>query len=389
MRRPFSPGAGPVYATGVPEHVGARRRASPLPVGWLVGVGIAVLVVIAIVLVVVLIQPGSGPTASARATGSPAPTWTGPAPHSFSGQLSDGTAYEPRLFLNANDSVGVALTADGSAWRVLTRVNGTLSELRRVPASDAPQFDGFAASGDTVVWAESAAKAGADVRTTVYRSNWRTGAKASVVTAGIADASFFGGSYDLVVRDGRVFWAVAGSGPVTEIRSVALNGGTVASTKLSGPFGLTTPPWAVTTGAGPGKPVDLVNLTTNQKLTVNTAPSETASCGPTWCRIAVLGGGALVHVDLEHPDGSGRRRIAGSESTPAIDQVALLDRFVALKTDVTGAEDGLSLYDIDSGKTSLVAIGVANVRAAAAALWWSTGSGGSTVWSALDLSAVA
>ena len=58
--------------------------------------------------------------------------------------------------------------------------------------------------------------------------------------------------------------------------------------------------------------------------------------------------------------------------------------FVPLKTDVTGAADGLSLYDLDNGRTSLVAIGVANVRAAGSILWWSTGSGDSVTWSALD-----
>jgi hypothetical protein len=79
--------------------------------------------------------------------------------------------------------------------------------------------------------------------------------------------------------------------------------------------------------------------------------------------------------------------VAGPEATPTVDQVALLDRFVPLKTDVTGAADGLSLYDLDKGKTSLVAIGVGNVRAAGAILWWSSGSGDSVTWSALDLGA--
>jgi hypothetical protein len=269
---------------------------------------------------------------------------------------------------------------------VLARVGGQVTELRRTAASEAPQFDGFAASGDTVVWAESSAKAGADVRTTLYRSNWRTGGKAVAITSSTGDPSFFGGAYDLVVRDGKVYWAAAGAGATTEIRSVALAGGTVATTKLTGTFALTAAPWAVTASAAPGKPVELVNLTTNQKLTVPVAPTETATCGPTWCRIAVLGdGGALVRLDVEHPDGSQRRRVAGPEATPTVDQVALLDRFVPLKTDVTGAADGLSLYDLDNGKTSLVAIGVGNVRAAGSVLWWSTGSGDSVTWSALDL----
>ena len=115
--------------------------------------------------------------------------------------------------------------------------------------------------------------------------------------------------------------------------------------------------------------------------------AEAATCGPVWCRIAVLGGsGDLVRLDVAHPDGSQRRRMAGPEATPTIDQVALVDRFVPLKTDVPGTGAGLSLYDTDTGRTSLVALGVANVRAAGAMLWWSTGAGDSVAWSALDLS---
>jgi hypothetical protein len=354
-------------------------------VGWLVAAG--AVVVAAVVLAVVLLWPRHGSTTDTQSA-PPAPTWAGPAPRTFSGQLSDGTAYQPRLFLTVNDSVGVAVTPDGSAWRVLTRVDGKVTELQRVPATDAPQFDAFAVSGDTVVWSESSAKAGADVRTTLYRSNWRTGAKATVITPNTGDASFFGNAYDLVVRDGKVYWTAAAAGSGTEIRSVALTGGTVATTRLAGTFGLTAPPWAVTASPAQGKPVELVNLTTNQKLTVSVAPSETATCGPTWCRVAVLGEGGLVRLELEHPDGSQRRRIAGPEATPTIDQAALLDRFVPLKTDVPGGGAGLSLYDIDTGRTSLVAIGVANVAGAAGLLWWSTGSGTSVAWSALDLSAV-
>jgi len=368
----------------VPEHIGARRRTSPPPVGAFVIAGVVVLAVI--VAAVVFFWPRHRGGSDEAASPPPAITWTGPAPKSFPGRLPDGTSYQPRLFLTASDSVGVALTPDRSAWRVLARVGGQVTELRRIAASEAPQFDAFGASGDTVVWAESAAKAGADVRTTLYRSNWRTGAKAVSITASTGDASFFGGAYDLVVRDGKVYWAAAGAGATTEIRSVALTGGTVATTKLTGTFALTAAPWAVTPGAAPGKPVQLVNLTTNQKVTVSVVATETASCGPTWCRIAVLGdGGALTRLDVVHPDGSQRRRVAGPEATPTVDQVALLDRFVPLKTDVAGAADGLSLYDLDNGKTSLVAIGVGNVQAAGAILWWSTGSGDSVTWSALDL----
>jgi hypothetical protein len=97
----------------------------------------------------------------------------------------------------------------------------------------------------------------------------------------------------------------------------------------------------------------------------------------------------LVRIDLQRSDGSQRRRIAGNEATPTITDVAMLDRFVPLKTD-RGAggsvsDVGLSLYDLTLDRTDLVDSGVANVQGYGGMLWWSTGTGGDMVWHALDL----
>jgi hypothetical protein len=317
------------------------------------------------------------------------PTWSGPEPVNSAGTLADGAAYTPRVYLTAETSAGVAASPDGSFHRVLLRSPGErVTELRRVAAAELPQFDGFAADDDTLVWAESVSGAGAPVRTTLWRSAWRAGGKATQITADTGEATFFGGAYDLVVRAGRVWWVSAAPDNVTEIRSVALGGGPMAIKRLNGQYVLTAAPWAVSLGGGRGTPVELVNLDSDQRVKVPTNAAEIATCGPIWCRMAVVGeADALVRLDLQRPDGSQRRRIAGNEATPTIAEVALLDRFVPLKIDAgsaPGAAD-LSLVDVASGRTDLVATGVANVQGRDGVLWWSTGAGADLVWHAIDL----
>lgn len=315
------------------------------------------------------------------------PTWSGPPPVNSTGVLADGTAYTPRVFLTAESSVGIAVSPDGAFYRVLVRSAGErVTELRRVAAAELPQFDGFAIGGDTLVWAESVSRAGAQIRTTLWHSNWRSGEKATQIMAATGEANFFGGPYDLVVQAGRVSWVSVAAGNVTEIRSVALGGGQVSIKRLNGPYALSAAPWAVSIGGGRGAPVELVNLSNEQRVKVPTNAAEIATCGPKWCRMAVVNDNALVRIDLQRPDGSERRRIAGNEATPTTDEVALLDRFVPLKTDAGSAFGaGLSLVDLASGRTDLVATGVANVQGRDGVLWWSTGTGAELIWHAIDL----
>jgi hypothetical protein len=105
--------------------------------------------------------------------------------------------------------------------------------------------------------------------------------------------------------------------------------------------------------------------------------------------MAVVGNNELIRIDLQKPDGSQRHRIAGNEATPTITDVAMLDRYVPLKTDpdptANDVDGGLSLYDMTTGKTELIANQVSNVQAHAGVLWWSSGLGDDLVWHAIDL----
>jgi hypothetical protein len=286
--------------------------------------------------------------------------------------------------------VGIAATADGQFVRVLIReADGRSTELHRIDADDHPEFDGFTVSGDTVVWAETLSRSDEPVGTTIWRTNWRTQGRPTAVTDDTGSATFYGGQYDIVVRSDRAYWValVPGARAVTEIRSVRLTGGPVTVTELDGEFALSTWPWAVSAGRGPGTPVQLVNLSDADRVRVPTQVGEVAACGPTWCRMSVLNGDRMVRMDLQRVDGSDRRRIAGSEATATIADVAVLDRFVPLATDRGDGQPGvgLSLYDIETGRTELVAVDAANIQSRNGMLWWSTGTGAELRWHAVDL----
>jgi G3E family GTPase len=72
--------------------------------------------------------------------------------------LRDGTAFFPALFLDGRTVVGTAPSTDGRFDRLLHRDgDGSLRELRRLPAGDNPAFDAFTIDGDRLAWTESTA----------------------------------------------------------------------------------------------------------------------------------------------------------------------------------------------------------------------------------------
>ena len=368
------------------DHTGRRRRRSKLPIGRLL---VLLVALVAVVRLLTLPDPGRAPGPE----GTPlavAPTWVGPRPVDTPGTLDDGAEYLPRLYLTPETSVGIAATSDGQFVRVLIReANGRATELHRLDAGDHPEFDGFVASGDTVVWAETLSRSDEPVATTLWRTDWRTEGRPASVTDNTGSANFYGGQYDIVVRSGRAYWVALAPGEpvVTEIRSVRLTGGQVTVTKLDGEFALSTWPWVVSASPGRGTPVQLANLSDDKRIQVPTQVSEVAACGPIWCRMSVLDGDEVVRMDLQRVEGSDRRRIAGKEATPTIADVAVLDRFVPLATDRGDGQPGvgLSLYDIETGRTDLVAVDAANIQARDGILWWSTGTGAELRWHAVDL----
>lgn len=364
------------------RFTGRRRRPAAIPYARIATLVVAL---VAVGLLVALPEPRRA--APSQPPLHTVPTWTSRETARTPGQLADGTVYTPRLFLEPETSLGVALTADGASMRLILVHSDQATELRRLPTSGQPQFEGFAAAGDTAVWAESVSSGNGGTKTTLMRVNWRTGDKPASLTTATAEPVFNGGAYDLVIHNNRVYWvAGAGSTPErTEIRSVALTGGSVGTTHLTGAYGLSAWPWAVTLNGSRGQPAAVFNLDTNAKVELPLTAQEAATCGPTWCRISVFENDALVELDLVRPDGSGRRRIAGGEATPTIVDVMLLDRWVPLATDSGSSNIGLAVYDVTTGQATLVAVDASDVRAAGGLLWWSTGVAPDLTWHVLDV----
>lgn len=309
------------------------------------------------------------------------------------GNLPDGPIFTPALFVDARTAAGTAPSPDARTLRLLIRHgDGTLRELRRLPLDRNPEFGAVTAHGDDLVWTESAGRG----RPRLWTANLRDRAPARLLTADTGDALFYGSQYDLVVFGGRVYWAAA-NGPDTEIRSVALTGGPVRVRAEPGTWALSGWPWLVDGADGTGTRT-LRNLATGRDTEVRAGGGELTTCGPLWCRVMVLstghsgGGTGLVRIDLMHPDGSGRRRIAGSAAGAAVTDVAELNRFEILSearpnADLTGTE-GLLVYDIATGRTVDVSAAASAAFSRGGVLWWSTGDQDTTVWHTIDLRTV-
>jgi hypothetical protein len=330
---------------------------------------------------------GSPPRRAAPSAqaGTVATTWPGARQAAAPALLADGTTFTPLLYVDVTTAVGSAPSADKSTGRLLLRTGADQPrELHRVPADRNPQFAGLMATGDDVVWAESTADASGHAETRIMKASLKSAAPARSLTADTGDAIFFNSQYDLVVAGGRVHWAAAAqrADVVTEVRSVALTGGKVTVRTVPGAYAMSAWPWLVSAGSGQAGPVDLVNLDTGGTVRVPAAQAELVACSPAWCRVLVITGtGGPARIDLMHPDGSGRQRMAGGQASASIADVALLDRFEVLSQN----DRQLQLYDAKTKRTVQVAAGVGMVFARGGVLTWSTGDNEALVWHALDL----
>jgi hypothetical protein len=322
-----------------------------------------------------------------------AQTWPAARPSDSPGRLPDGATYTPLLYLDPQASIGSAPTTDKTSVRVLVRTGaGQPRELHRVAADRNPQFAGMVSSGDAVVWTESTADATGHADTRLWKADWRTATPAVALTTDTGDAIFFNSQYDLVVADGRVYWAAAGRSAqvVTEVRSVALAGGKVDVRSVPGAFSLSAWPWLVSAGSGQAGPVDLLDLVSGRRVRVPAAQTELLTCTPAWCRVLVISGsGGPARVDLMRVDGTARRRMAGARASAATADVALLDRFEVLSqngsTGSPASSQQLMLYDAAKDRIVAVSQGVGVVSARGGVLSWSTGDNEALVWHALDL----
>jgi hypothetical protein len=362
--------------------------------------GIAALVVAVIAGGLLLFLPRAAPARNPTQPESPAapPTlaeaWPDAKVASYSDQLPDGAQLSPRLHVNADTVVGTAPNPSDNSVRLVIRTATSVTEVHRLSKDIYPEFAGFTVSGDTLVWAETTYPPNVEPQTQIWRTQWREGAPATLITSDTGKAVFFQTQYDIVIADATVYWAAAEFTNVaaTQVRSVPLAGGPVTIRRELGTYALSSWPWLVTPYGGRSDPARLLNLTTGQQIMVPHTPGELTRCSPAWCRIGIVGSNVLVRIDVARPDGTARRRIAGGETSPILNDVALLDRFEVLIADSDPAQAAagqrLDLYDIDTGKTVTVASRVTTAMAYGGLLWWSTGDPAALTWQVLDLHAL-
>lgn len=317
---------------------------------------------------------------------SPAQAWPHAHRADLPGALPDGSRFQPMLYADATTVAGTAPSPDGKWLRlVLRRGAGAVRELTRLPYAKNPVFGSFTVTGDDLLWTQSATDGDDELWTT----GLRTWTPARRLTADLGNPMFFGTENDLVVAGGRVYWAAAPSGDaITEIRSVALTGGPVRVREQAGEWALSAWPWLIGDQSSGGT-TRLRDMLTGRTVAVQPGSGGLATCSPVWCRVMVTSGGKLDHVDLMHPDGSGRRRIAGGGAQAALSDVALLDRFELLSepgpdSDLTGTS-ALLVYDLSTGRTILLSPGASAAFGGHGVIWWSTGDDETVMWHSLDL----
>jgi hypothetical protein len=152
-------------------------------------------------------------------------------------------------------------------------------------------------------------------------------------------------------------------------------------------------PWLVNGATRPGGSTRLRNTVSGAEIEIHRTPGlQTTNCSPTWCEVLVLSSDGDSHVELKHPDGSARERIPGDVLTPAISEVAPLNRFQVLSqggpnSDLT-RNARLLVYEIATRRTVELSRDAANVFYHGGVLWWSNGNQDATLWHTLDLRTV-
>jgi hypothetical protein len=308
--------------------------------------------------------------------------------------LPDGTSYQPEVFLDANTSVGIAPSPDQRAVRLLLHAPGTPArELRRLPADQNPSYGSFTSAGDIVAWAETTSGGHAQLWTVNVRDN----RPARLLTADTGEAVLNGSPHDLVIANDRLYWTA--SDPqhrdLTEVRSVALTGGSVTIVTEPGTWDLSVWPWLVDGRGDTNGTTQLRDLLTNRVVKVPTAPRQTTHCDPTWCVQVSLSSEAVggYDIDVVHPDGSGQLTVASGQVAAANFDVVALERFVVISqvtttyTDLTGTNQ-LVVFDLSTRRTVVVSAAARTSAYSGGVLWWTTGTQDAPVWHALDLRTV-
>jgi hypothetical protein len=334
------------------------------------------------------------PTIERKAPPAPPTTAAVAWPHAQSATvpavLPDGTPYQPGVFLDARTSVGSAPSPDHRYLRLVLRSGtGAAKELRRVPQVQHVSFRAFTRDGDVLAWMEQSDGG----RLQVWTVNLRDGTPARELTADTGTAVFVSSQYDLLVAGGRVHWTASPPGQrgVTEVRSVALDGGPVDVRTEPGTWRLSAWPWLVDGDTEQVSTTRAKNLSTGRTIPVAGTARQTIDCSPSWCQVITLTSQGY-NIALRHPDGTAQVPVAVGKTLPAVVDVAALNRFALLAgigpySDLTGTTQLLA-FDLATRRTIEVSPAARTVGYNGGVLWWSTGTQDSPVWHTIDLRTV-
>jgi hypothetical protein len=341
---------------------------------------------------VLLTVPAARPAAAPAGPVTLADVWSGARPVVLAATLPTGDVYTPLLVLDATTSLGLTSRPGAqSSLLVLLTDPARPRPLQTLSPGTGDTLEAVAATSDRVYWLRSVDGSGGGPEQASIWTARRDGGPAQPLTTTAGPATTSGSQFDLQVADGRLYWTTAPPGPVptTELRSIALSGGPVRVQAFPGSYGLTTWPWLTTTLGGIGGVNELRDAVTGRRVPVPTGPADQPICTPTRCRFQTSSGSG-TRIAYARPDGSDGQVVPADAGTPAMADVALLDRFGVLtaptSTDVNSALQRLVLDDLTGNRQVTVDTGVTRVGGYGAWLWWSTGDQETLTWHLLDLS---
>jgi hypothetical protein len=351
---------------------------------------------LAAVLILLALPAPHQPQAATTAAGSasrPATLntlWPGARPFPLNATLSAGSTYAPALVVDGTTNVGVATSADGTQTSLVVN-SGATSRVLQTQSMGAGSYNGVTVAGSRLFWMRSTASADGLSQSSVWNAPISDG-PATMLTADVGQPLFTGSQYDLEPAGDRLYWISADGDrtDTTQLRSVALTGGTVSTRTLAGAWQLTQWPWLVTAPSAPNTAPGFLNLQTAAATPISVPPNKLVTCDRSWCRL--IPDDRIHHdgTDLVHPDGTDRQHIADKDSTPIANDPALLDRFEPLLTPTSHTLAGtslsrLSLYDTSRHTQVQIDTAVSKAGAQGDYLWWATGDNETLTWHALDL----
>ncbi len=301
-----------------------------------------------------------------------------------------GEPWEPLSFLD--DRIALGTDEDGRLLYVERAGAGPKASASVVAEpGGVPGVVAAAATERRLAWIESTPDESGRVVSelwTAERGSDGRPAPAESLTADTGDVVVSGSAYDLQFAAEQLHWLASARGGerVTEHRSIGVGGGEVEVVGREGAWRAAAWPWLTGAGSDAVGGTELVRTDGDAEILLPAGRDELAMCSATWCRIVVTAGDGS-RVDLVRPDGTERVTVAEGFASAVSTDVGLIDRFEALEESTAAAGDGsrLTLFDLESADTYLVASAAGRTGADTRRLWWSTGSGGLLRWHVLDL----